>query len=155
MNRTIVIGFPGIGKSTLARNDLKYIDLESGAFWVDGKRPMKWWIPYVNTAINIAEQDHVVFISSHQQVRDYISSIPLPFGIKVVACYPALSLQSVWIDKLYARYKQTDLSKDYKAWQNIKTHYVSNIKSLMNFGVGKHVIIENINYDLKSLLEAN
>lgn len=34
----IVIGYQGIGKSTLANKDLRFIDLESGNFWVDGKR---------------------------------------------------------------------------------------------------------------------
>ena len=34
----IVIGYQGIGKSSLAGRDHKYVDLESGNFWVDGKR---------------------------------------------------------------------------------------------------------------------
>lgn len=34
----IIIGYQGIGKSTLAKNSLKYIDLESGNFWINGER---------------------------------------------------------------------------------------------------------------------
>lgn len=32
----IIIGYQGIGKSTLAHEDNKYIDLESGNFWYQG-----------------------------------------------------------------------------------------------------------------------
>jgi len=34
----IVIGYQGIGKSTLSKTNDKYIDLESGNFFVDGTR---------------------------------------------------------------------------------------------------------------------
>ena len=39
----IIIGYQGIGKSTLAGHN-SVIDLESGNFWNDGKRIDDWYI---------------------------------------------------------------------------------------------------------------
>lgn len=39
----IIIGYQGIGKSSVAKEDYKYIDLESSNFWVDGNRPNDYW----------------------------------------------------------------------------------------------------------------
>ena len=33
----IIIGYQGVGKSTLANKDDKFIDLESSSFWVKGE----------------------------------------------------------------------------------------------------------------------
>lgn len=39
----IILGYPGIGKSTICRDNQKYIDLESSNFYDEyGNRPDKW-----------------------------------------------------------------------------------------------------------------
>ena len=65
----IVIGYQGIGKSTLANKDLRFIDLESGNFWVDGKRADDWYKPYCQIAEHLSRQGYIVFTSSHEVVR--------------------------------------------------------------------------------------
>ena len=52
----IVIGYQGIGKSTLAGRDHKFIDLESGNFWVDGKRADDWYKPYCQIAEHLSKK---------------------------------------------------------------------------------------------------
>jgi ABC-type antimicrobial peptide transport system ATPase subunit len=42
----IIIGYQGIGKSTLARKSKGFIDLESSSFYVNGKRPTDWHYYY-------------------------------------------------------------------------------------------------------------
>ena len=40
----VVVGYQGIGKSTLAAKDKDFIDLESGSFFVNGDRSYNLWI---------------------------------------------------------------------------------------------------------------
>ena len=70
----IVIGYQGIGKSSLAGKN-NCIDLESGNFWVDGKRSDDWYKIYCNIALHLHRQGFTVFTSSHQVVRDYFKEI--------------------------------------------------------------------------------
>ena len=51
----IIIGYQGIGKSTLAGKDNKFIDLESGNFWVNGERVENWYIPYCQIAEHLSK----------------------------------------------------------------------------------------------------
>ena len=80
----IYVGYQGIGKSTLANKDLKYIDLESSNTFIDGERPKRWEAMYVNFAVCLSKQGYNVFISSHKVVRnemlnrniDFVSFVP-------------------------------------------------------------------------------
>lgn len=51
----IVVGYQGIGKSTLANSgNGKYIDLESSNFFVDNNRASNWATIYANIAESLA-----------------------------------------------------------------------------------------------------
>ena len=76
----VIIGYQGIGKSSLAGWN-KCIDLESGNFFVGNKRADDWYIPYCQTALNIANQGYTVFVSSHKEVREFLSTVPLPENV--------------------------------------------------------------------------
>ena len=145
----IIIGYQGIGKSTLANKDINYIDLESGNFWIDGKRHEDWYIPYCNIANHLSKQGKNVFISSHEVVRNEL----LKSNEKVVVVFPSINLKEQWLDKLELRYKDTHLDKDYKALMNAKDRYIENINELKNNNYIK-IEIDNINYDLAKLLES-
>ena len=121
----IVVGYPGIGKSTLAGRDYKYIDLESENFWIDGERAEDWYKPYCKIAEHLSEQGYIVFVSSHEVVRQYLVENSREL---VVLVYPSALLKSAWIDKLEQRYAKSGLEKDYKALMNIKYSYIENIR---------------------------
>ena len=90
----IIIGYPGIGKSTLAGQN-NYIDLESSNFWNKGKRPDDWYIYYCNIALDLSRQGYVVFVSSHEAVRNR-----LKYAItdeRIICIYPSLELKDEWI----------------------------------------------------------
>ena len=110
MNGRIIVGYQGIGKSTLAKQGKGYIDLESGNFWVNGKRADDWYIPYCNIAMHLAEQGYTVFTSSHQVVRDQLVSIKTD-NVDLFVCVPSLHLKDEWIKKLEDRYNETGLDK--------------------------------------------
>ena len=145
----IIIGYQGIGKSTLANTDNAYIDLESGNFWHKGKRCDNWYIYYGKIAEDLSRQNYNVFVSSHKEVRDYLKN-----SQEIVICvYPSILLAEKWKQKLKERYAKTQLTKDYKAWKNAEDRYLENIAELMMCGI-PYIEINSLNYDLKNLIES-
>lgn len=155
----IIVGYQGIGKSTLANSERNQwvpeafkgkgiIDLESGSFWVDGKRDENWYKIYVNIAHHLSQQGHIVFTSSHKAVREELKKYP----DYVRYAYPSLSLKDEWIDKLKKRYEESGLEKDYKALKNAEACYEENIKDLMNDGCKDPIEINSMNYDLGEMV---
>lgn len=146
----IVIGYQGIGKSTLAGRDNKFIDLESGNFWVDGKRADDWYKPYCQIAEHLSQQGYIVFTSSHEVVRKQLENS----SEVIVVVYPSIELKDEWIDKLEERYAKSKLEKDYKALMNAVDRYEENIKELSN-SIGMlwyEVVIKDMDYDLEASL---
>ena len=145
----IIVGYQGIGKSTLAGRDHKYIDLESGNFWIDGERADDWYKPYCKIAEHLSEQGYIVFVSSHEVVRQYLVENSREL---VVLVYPSALLKSAWIDKLEQRYAKSGLEKDYKALMNIKYSYIENIRELQESCIEYKLEIDELSYDLESML---
>lgn len=146
----IVVGYQGIGKSTLAGRDNKFIDLESGNFWVDGKRADDWYKPYCQIAEHLSKQGYIVFTSSHEVVRKQLKNS----SEQVVIVYPSIELKDEWIDKLEERYAVSKLEKDYKALMNAVDKYEENIKELseeFNHNYCK-VVLTKMDYDLEASL---
>ena len=146
----IIIGYQGIGKSTLAKDSLKYIDLESGNFWINGERDEQWYKPYCNIANHLSAQGYTVFTSSHKEVREELKNS----NEIVKIAFPSLELKTDWLIRLTNRYNESMLEKDYKALMNASLHYEDNIEDLMNEPFDK-IIINNIDYNLRELIEEN
>lgn len=143
----IVIGYQGIGKSTLSNKDLRFIDLESGNFWIDGKRSDDWYRPYCKIAEHLSQQGRIVFTSSHKVVREQLSISEE----QIICCVPDLNLKDDWIRKLENRYSASKLEKDYKALMNAKDCYEENITDIANSGYSV-LWLENMDYKLDDLL---
>lgn len=144
----IVVGYQGIGKSSLAGRNYKYIDLESGNFWVDGKRADDWYKPYCQIAEHLSQQGYVVFTSSHQVVRDYLKGS----NETVILAYPSIGLKDSWLKKLEQRYQKTGLEKDYKALMNAQDRFEENIRELSEDKMFSHMVIDSMDYDLEAAL---
>lgn len=145
----IVIGYQGIGKSTLAGRDNKFIDLESGNFWVDGKRADDWYKPYCNIAEHLSKQGYIVFTSSHEVVRKQLENS----SEIIVLVYPSIELKDEWIDKLEERYAISKLEKDYKALMNAVDRYKENIKELSESNHKYYeLVLTKMDYDLEASL---
>lgn len=126
----IIIGYQGIGKSTLTKKDMRFIDLESSCTWVNGKRSDDWYVVYCNFAEDLSRQGHTVFVSSHEVVRNQLKTSKE----EVYVCCPSLDLKDDWIQRLQARHERTGLEKDYKALMNAKDRYSENIQELLDSG---------------------
>jgi len=145
----VIIGYQGIGKSTLAGVD-KFIDLESGNFWYYNNDQIRvrddhWYKIYCNIAIDLSQQGFNVFVSSHKEVRDTLMK---NYPDKTMAIVPSIDLKDAWIDKLEKRYRHSNLTKDYKAWKNAEDRYEDNIKEIID-SIPNTIILDNMNYDLR------
>ena len=143
----IISGYQGIGKSTLAGKN-NCIDLESGNFWVDGKRADDWYKVYCQIANHLSEQGYVVFVSSHEVVRKELEKSKE----QVFAIFPSIDIKDAWIRKLEERYNKTKLDKDYRALMNAKDRYKENITELMR-GNLKFYEITKMTYQLESIID--
>ena len=143
----IIIGYQGIGKSTLAGKN-NCIDLESGNFWHNGVRPDNWYIFYCQIAEHLSNQGYNVFVSSHGVVRNRLKKYSQQ---QIYIVYPSVELKDEWVDKLKKRFESSKLEKDYKAWMNAEDRYVDNIKELKNSGINCVEIID-MNYSLEDII---
>ena len=154
---TIISGYQGIGKSTLAKTDsLYFIDLESSNFFVTNSngetfRDENWYKAYGNIALSLSEQGFDVFISSHKPVRDYIA-LNKNENTKLILIYPTEELQEPWIRKLQNRYITTTLDKDFKAYMGAKNYYLDNIKDLKEQEGWEKIEIDKMDYSLFGLI---
>lgn len=144
----IIVGYQGIGKSTLAGTN-NCIDLESGNFWVDGKRADDWYKSYCQIANHLSEQGYTVFTSSHEVVRKELEKSKE----KVYLIFPSIELKDEWIDKLRNRYNTTGLEKDFKALANAEDRYEENIKELERSNLMIYEII-GMDYNLSNIINA-
>ena len=123
----IIIGYPGIGKSTYARfkGGRHTIDLESSCFVKDDS----WAISYCNTAIDLAKQGFDVFVSSHDAVRKALIASGYD---RVFAVYPSLNIKEAWVLRLQSRYKITGLEKDLRSLERAKAYYEVDVSALQS-----------------------
>lgn len=148
-NGCIIVGYQGVGKSTLAFHNKNVIDLESSNFFVNGKRDEKWYIPYCNIARSLARQGYVVCISSHLEVREELKRNP---ANRQIIVYPALSLEDVWVKSLKNRYEQIKSDKNLKALKNAEQCYRENIIDLSNQQGFEKIEITSMDYNLRDAL---
>jgi ABC-type cobalamin/Fe3+-siderophores transport system ATPase subunit len=142
----LIVGYQGIGKSTISNSITSMIDLESGNFWVNGKRNDDWYKVYVNIAEHLSNQGYTVFLSSHKVVREELNRREVLFA---VIC-PSLEMKATWIARLKARYEHSMKGKDYKAWKNAEQCYDENIKDLMSEKIC--CTIDSASYDLGDIV---
>lgn len=144
----IVIGYQGVGKSTLAAKNLRCIDLESSSFkGKDGVRPPDWYETYCSMAEDLSRQGYIVFTSSHEVVRNRLKDSTE----EVFVCYPAAELKDAWIRRLEKRFLQTLLNKDYVALANADACYEANIREIEQSGF-RALVIDDPTLSLEDLL---
>ena len=145
----IVIGYQGIGKSTLSQKSFKYIDLESSALKKGDVRWHNWYEPYCMIAEWLSRQGYIVFVSSHKEVRNYLNEFcEEPF----CAVIPSEGLKDEWIDKLKKRYEQFPTDKNYRAYMNAVDRYTENIREIKE-DVEDVREITSMSYKLDKLIE--
>lgn len=175
----IIIGYPGVGKSTLAAKydsadyasskgafPKSIIDLDSSLFKFPnddmindpfrcGTGKITWDAAieiYCSVAEALSDQDHLVFVSSHEAVQKRLREYDYPVG---VIC-PALELKQQWLEKLRMRYmyesrSTKDSNKNFAAYNRACEHYEEDIAALKNNGF-ELIEITSMAYDLEELI---
>ena len=148
----IIIGYPGIGKSTLAGRCKQYIDLESSNWnGPDNIKPDNWWLSYGKVAEDLSRQGYRVFVSCHKEVQEYLQDS----SEYVALCYPSPELKEAWIKRLLDRYERTNLEKDINALINCVRSYSEQIDALERNNFFTHrIILEDINYTLDNEIDS-
>ena len=148
----IIIGFPGIGKSTLSYNNDKFVDLESSYFKNPDVRNEGWVIEYCQCAVYLSLHGFIVFVSSHKAVRDCLAKIHISEPIAYI--FPSERIKEQWVKKLEDRYMNSGLDKDYRAFIRARDHYDDDIRELYaDDGISYKWIITNINYNLEEEID--
>lgn len=150
LHKMIIIGFPGIGKSSFCKKPegLFCIDMESSNFEINGFKIENWAKIYARIIKDLCYQGYIVFSSSHLEVREELKN----YDREIYVCYPTKELKSEWIKKLEDRYSETGLDKDLKSLNAVKEHYDEMIESMENSEFGK-IVITDIDYNLENLLK--
>lgn len=124
----IIIGYQGIGKSSVSGAYNNCIDLESSNFWHECRRPDDWYIYYCKIAVDLSKQGFTVFTSSHEVVRNYL--LKFTDVTPIVCVFPSASLKDVWIERLRERYEKDTSMKNRKALENAMYRYEESINDM-------------------------
>lgn len=142
----IIIGFPCIGKSSVANEPLHdypfsgFIDLESSNFVKNDN----WVSEYCNVALDLSKQGYYVFVSSHESVRDYLSQFQNDDDI--IEVFPSLNMYDVWIKRLKNRYKNDSSDKNKRAYDYVSNNFFSAVESMMYDDIQWKLILDNDSY---------
>ena len=154
----IITGYQGIGKSTLARNNKNFIDLESSCFWKtdeNGNRTRPdWYVYYCQMAQYLSRQGYTVFVSCHPEVRDWLSQHRQE---KFCTIFPSPRIKGDWLNRLQERYLDSQSEKDLRALSHAEDCYDKDIENLLSQCkmdyYSNAITIDDIHYDLEKLIE--
>lgn len=167
----IIIGYPGIGKTSVSGKENSIIDLESSNFH-DKDQPHNWQETYCKVALDLSRQGFIVCISSHSSVYSTLARLcSCNNSDKIIFLYPDSSpeMRKSWVEKLETRYydsRKIDsnphriIEKNYLAWQHVKKHYYEDIANITEFKAPldhpffKYRVM-SMDYDLKEIIKSS
>ena len=156
----IYIGYPCVGKTTLAKEKNNFIDLESSYFSPFSSAAPANHLTYCSLAIDLNNQNFNVFVSSHKQVTDYLINSYKHIGQTSELCiiYPAEDLYEDWSRKAFERYLKDKSAKNKRALDRILEHYAEDIDYLKRLCFAKKINsieIAEMDYKLIDYIENN
>lgn len=172
----IIIGYPGVGKSTamnmystimrgnygfantngglrdrLIQNAFIPLDLES-SFFHDKESTESWVKRYCECAITLSISGYTVFTSAHKEVQEYFRIHA--YGQTIALCYPDRNIYEDWTILLKNRMKSTAAKKDEAAFLRCTEKFFVDIDEMKNDKAFDHIVVRGVsNYRLESSLE--
>lgn len=134
----IIMGYPGVGKTTMSKFDYRFIDLDSSV-WKDVPN---WAKHYCKLAESLSSQGYYVFVSSHDVVRNRL------FGSKEKVCllYPCKELKDIWIETLTKRFEKEHSAKARDAMHRVAQYFDDDIER-MDQSPHKKIVIKSFPFD--------
>lgn len=149
----IVIGYQGIGKTSISGVENGVIDLESSSFkHPDGTRVHNWFQQYCKIAVNLASQGFIVCTSSHKCVCDEFEKLIDEDKYDIIVVCPTIDMKEVWLARLAKRLGNDPTEKNWIAYKNAEQNYESSIKDLDRIFF-TNIYISNVDYNLKNILD--
>lgn len=161
----IVMGYPGIGKSTLAEKSLEYIDLETSNWWniISTKekgtmrvRPQGWEKIYCKVALDLSRQGYIVFTSPNKDIRNCFIKMRennfITYKDIICVCFPSLKMQDEWTKRVKKRYEQDSSDKNKRALDHVLECYIDDVTEMAHSPF-IHIKLFNKDYDLESVIQ--
>lgn len=149
----IVLGYPGIGKSSIAGWN-NCIDLESSMFHKMELGDF-WYKIYCQVAIDIADQGYTVLVSTHKEVIDYFKQALKrkvnSERVKVIIFAPPKTMKAEWVDRLNKRYHEIPIPKNERALRRAENNWAGDLNMLNDSGITMYSP-ESMDYDLKNYI---
>lgn len=151
----IVMGYPGIGKTTLAKmyHDNDYIDLETSNFY---KRP-EWYCDYCNVAEDLSRQGYIVLTGCHKEIREILKDS----DELTVLIFPEDKLKEKCIERLRKRAEfNGNKEKDLRALKRVEEKWEQDHEELQKIwdecpSIISRVITEEMFDDSEYIKELN
>lgn len=96
----IICGFPGVGKSTMAKRSIKWVDLESTPFG-------KIWSLYAAVAKHMSNNGYTVMVSTHEALLEELEMQ----GVCYTVVIPPVTDKSTYIRRYEKRGNTEDFIK--------------------------------------------
>ena len=147
----ILVGYPGVGKSSISNRMDGFVDLESSNFSINGSKDLGWVAPYINVAIDLHRQGYDVFVSSHFVVRNELKKRVRDGEIDnsdVLLIYPSIDLKEEWIGKLKKRYEEDHIDGHLRAYERSKNYYDTDINDMRADKDFANLLLDKMNYSL-------
>lgn len=148
----IIIGYQGIGKTSVASARNRIIDLESSSFKRHGDRSPDWYVIYCRIAVSLAREGFVVLLSSHQKVVTELDFYNPKGDYTVVIITPNYILKDLWIDRLHHRFLNDSSEKNEIAWKDAESNYDTEIEWLASYPKFSHIFIDSMDYSLSGII---
>lgn len=141
----ILLGYPGVGKTTLAKESCLMTDLESSWFFVNGKRFEGWEEVYLTIATGLAIQGRLVLCPTHPAIRQGLWSQE---DFAKILVYPALHLKEKWLERIQFRLRNDPSEKNLRALDRVFKFYDQDISDLKKDTHFLHIEIQSMDYSL-------
>jgi len=144
----IVCGYPCIGKSSVAEKSQLCIDLDSSCFT---KNNPCWFMDYCDTAISLARQRRIVFVSTHSDVINYFEQNTLE-DVYVCIFIPQLKWWDLWKGRAQLRFNQNQTKKNSAALERIRNYFENDIKKILTSNL-PIIMPATLSYNLADYIE--
>lgn len=150
----IIIGYQGIGKSSLASSYNKTIDLDSSNFKIDGDRDDNWYVIYCQIAVSLAKQGYIVFTSSHQVVVEEFMRYNNSDDYTIVVVSPCRNLENEWVEKLRQRWlADKNNEENCIAYKDAEQNFQNKIYWLASQNEFPYIPIKTMDYVFSKIIE--
>ena len=132
----IICGFPGVGKSTMARTS-RWIDLESTPFQKDFET-------YARVAKHMSDNGYNVMVSTHTELLDQFEKIGVPYTVVV----PSLEEKIEYRKRYDARGNSLQfieyVTENWDQWIGNIVNHKSELRTVIVLPVGGGISTEEI-----------